>query len=113
MDTDDTRPHPSDVPTPRDLRTAARGATIMAYAVGLAGVAVGTLALRDDDIATAVLVYVVTFGVGTCLVGIATLIRAVGGFAARLDRMDRDLALLTRSPLPDRPADDWRHGSHG
>lgn len=91
----------SDVPTPRELRTAARAATIMAYAVGLAGVAVGTLALRDDELATAVLLYVVTFGVGTCLVGVATLLRAVGGLSARTARLEREVAIAARPRGPD------------
>jgi hypothetical protein len=83
-----------DSPTPQELRVAARGATIMAYAVGLAGVAVGTLALRDDDLATAVLLYVVTFGVGACLIGVATLVRAVQGLAARFDRLEVSVSRL-------------------
>ncbi len=83
-----------DHPTPQELRIAARGATIMAYAVGLAGVAVGTLALRDDDLATAVLLYVVTFGVGACLIGVATLVRALQGLSARFDRLEVSVSRL-------------------
>lgn len=105
-----------DIPTPKELRGAARAATIMAYAVGLAGVAVGTLALRDDELATALLLYVVTFAVGACLIGVATLVRAVAGLSVQLDRVDRDVALLVRDHAAERhhpgpPDDDWRHRS--
>jgi hypothetical protein len=92
-----------DSPTPQELRVAARGATIMAYAVGLAGVAVGTLALRDDDLATAVLLYVVTFGVGACLIGVATLVRAAQGLAARFDRLEVSVSRLHSDRGDDRP----------
>lgn len=85
-----------EVPTPSELRTAARGATIVAYGTGLAGIAVGTLLLRDDELALAVLIWVVTFAVGTCLVGVATLIRAQGGITARLAKLDADVASLRR-----------------
>ncbi|WP_052668350.1 hypothetical protein [Nitriliruptor alkaliphilus] len=85
-----------EVPTPNELRTAARGATIIAYGTGLAGIAVGTLLLRDDELALAVLIWVVTFAVGTCLVGVATLIRAQAGISARLAKLDADVASLRR-----------------
>lgn len=104
-----------DVPTPKELRSAGRAATILAYAVGLAGVTVGTLALREDELATALLLYVVTFAVGACLIGVATLIRAVAGLTARLHKIDSDVSVLLRdhaAGLPGAtPDDDWRHRS--
>lgn len=103
-----TGPRSDDVPTPRELRVAARGATILAYAVGLAGVAVGTLALRDDELATAVLLYVVTFAVGACLIGVATLVRAVAGLTARIAKIDADVSFLVRDSATPHGGD-WRH----
>lgn len=90
-----------DVPTPTELRSAARAATIVAYGTGLAGIAVGTLLLRQDELAFAVLVWVVTFAVGTCLIGVATLVRASAGMAARLTKLDADVAGLRRDRLRD------------
>jgi hypothetical protein len=104
-----------EIPTPKELRGAARAATIVAYAVGLAGVAVGTLALREDDLATAVLLYVVTFAVGACLIGVATLVRAMAGLSARLAKVDADVSALLRDrPFGGQPGPtpgDWRHGT--
>ena len=81
-------------PTSKDLRVAARGATLFAYVVGLVGVGTGTLALREDDVPTAILLYVVTFAVGACLIGLATLIRAFDGLSARFDRLERSVGRL-------------------
>jgi hypothetical protein len=90
-----------EVPTPSELRAAARAATIVAYGTGLAGVAAGTWLLRQDEFALAVLIWVVTFAVGTCLVGVATLVRASAGMAARLAKLDADVASLRRDRLRD------------
>lgn len=90
-----------EVPTPNELRAAARAATIVAYGTGLAGIAVGTLLLRDDELALAVLIWVVTFAVGTCLIGVATLVRASAGVTARLAKLDADVASLRRDRLRD------------
>lgn len=81
-------------PTSKDLRVAARGATLFAYVVGLVGVGTGTLALREADVPTAILLYVVTFAVGACLIGLATLIRAFDGLSARFDRLERSVGRL-------------------
>lgn len=97
-----------ELPTAKDLRIAARGASILAYAAGLAGVAAGTLLLRDGALAMAVLLWIVTFAVGATLMGIATLVRAMAGVTARLQKLDAEVAQLTRT----HPAgDDWRHRS--
>ena len=81
-------------PTSRDLRIAARGSTLFAYVVGLVGIATGTLVLRDDELALAILLYVVTFAVGAVLIGLATLIRAFDGLVARFDRLERSVGRL-------------------
>jgi hypothetical protein len=91
-----------EVPTTNELRCAARAATIVAYGAGLAGVAVGTLLMRQDELALALLVWVVTFAVGTCLVAVATLIRAQAGVTARLAKLDADLAGLRHDRLRER-----------
>lgn len=101
-----------DVPTPTELRSAGRAATIVAYATGLAGIGVGTWLLRQDELVLAVLIWVVTFGVGTCLIGVATLVRASAGLTARIAKLDADVAALRRDGVRDRGSgDDWRHRS--
>lgn len=94
-------------PTSRDLRVAARGATLFAYVVGMVGIGTGTLALRDDDLPLAILLYVVTFAVGACLIGLATLIRAFDGLSARFDRLERAVGRL-HLDVEDQGRDPWR-----
>jgi hypothetical protein len=83
-----------DVPTPDQLRGAARACTVLSYAAGLAGVAAGTLLLREGDIAFAVILWVITFAVGAALMGVAVLIKAMAGLSARVDHVGSDLRLL-------------------
>lgn len=83
-----------DVPTPGQLRTAARACTILAYAAGLAGIAAGTLMLREDDLAFAIILWVITFAVGASLMGISVLVRALAGLSARLEQTSADVRLL-------------------
>ena len=83
-----------DVPSPSQLRGAARACTLLAYAAGLAGVAAGTLMLREGDLAFAVILWVITFAVGAALMGISVLVRAMAGLAARLDHVGSDVRLL-------------------
>lgn len=83
-----------DVPTPNQLRTAARACTILAYAAGLAGVAAGTLVLREGDLAFAIILWVITFAVGAALMGIAVLVRAMAGLSARVDQAGADVRVL-------------------
>lgn len=102
-----------EVPTPTELRNAGRAATIVAYGTGLAGIGVGTWLLRQDELVLAVLIWVVTFGVGACLIGVATLVRAAAGTTGRLAKLDADVAALRRDVArgADGGADDWRHRS--
>jgi hypothetical protein len=83
-----------DVPTPTQLRTAARACTILAYAAGLAGVAAGTLVLREGDLAFAIILWVITFAVGAALMGIAVLVRAMAGLSARVEQAGADVRVL-------------------
>lgn len=105
------------VPNPRELRGAARACLFLAYAAGLAGVAAGTLVLRDGELAFAVILWTITFAVGAALMGVSVLVRAVSGLSAQLTRMESDLRVLTQdrarqdlSSPPDDGRDPWlRH----
>lgn len=83
-----------EIPSPKDLRAAARACTVLAYAAGLAGVAAGTLMLRDGDLAFAVILWTITFAVGAALMGVAVLVRAVSGLSVQVTRMEADLRVL-------------------
>lgn len=80
-----------ETPTPQQLRTAARACTIMAYAAGLAGIAAGTLLMRDGALTMAIITWVITFAVGTCLMGVALLLRAFYSLAATMAWLRSDL----------------------
>lgn len=103
------------VPSPRELRTAARACVLLAYAAGLAGVAAGTLVLRDGDLVSAIIAWVMTFAVGTTLMGVAVLVRAVAGLTAQAARLSSEVAVLVAdrdrsSPTPPPARDPWlRH----
>ena len=106
-----------DVPAPSQLRTAGRACTILAYAAGLAGIAGGTLVLREGDLAFAIILWVITFAVGAALMGVSLLIRALAGIAAQLSRMESDLRVVSSDAArqlngggPDDRRDPWlRH----
>jgi hypothetical protein len=83
-----------EIPTPKDLRSAARACTFLAYAAGLAGVAAGTLVLRDGELAFAVILWTITFAVGAALMGVSVLVRAVSGLTVQITRMESDLRVL-------------------
>jgi hypothetical protein len=105
-----------DIPSPSELRAAGRASTIVAYGTGLAGVGVGTWLLRQDELVLAVLTWVITFGVGATLVGVATLVRASAGLTGRIAKLDADVAALRRDAARREHeggggGDDWRHRS--
>jgi hypothetical protein len=83
------------IPSPRELRGAARACTFLAYTAGLAGVAAGTLMLREGDLAFAVILWTTTFAVGAALMGVSVLVRAVSGVSTQLTRLESRVALLT------------------
>lgn len=105
------------VPSPKELRGAARACTFLAYAAGLAGVAGGTLMLRDGELALAIILWTVTFAVGAALMGVAVLVRAVAGMSVQMTRMESDLRVLSNAqarggsyPVDDPGRDPWlRH----
>jgi quinol-cytochrome oxidoreductase complex cytochrome b subunit len=100
-----------EIPTAGQLRTAARACLILAYAAGLAGVAAGTLVLRDGELAFAVILWVITFAIGASLMGVSLLIRALAGLTARVEQTSSDVRVLVgerarhRQGDPDR--DPW------
>lgn len=103
-----------DVPSPDQLRGAARACTVLAYAAGLAGIAAGTLLLRDGDLPFAIILWVITFAVGAALMGVSVLVRAVAGLAARVDHVGSDVRLLVsdraRQQIGEGDRDPWlRH----
>jgi hypothetical protein len=83
-----------DIPTPQQLRVAGRACNLMAYAAGLAGVAAGTLVLRQGQLGSAVILWTMTFAVGAALMGVSIMIRAMVGLTARTTRMEADLRLM-------------------
>ena len=97
------------VPTPKELRSAARACTLLAYAAGLAGVAAGTLMLRDGDLPFALILWIITFAVGAALMGVAVVVRAVAGLAIQVTRLESDVRVLVndRIRLEDRETDGW------
>lgn len=66
----------------------------MAYVVGLAGVAAGTLVLREGDLAFAIILWTITFAVGAVLMGMSLLIRTLSGMVAQMSRMESDVRVL-------------------
>ncbi len=82
------------LPTARELRGAARSCTVLAYAAGLAGVAAGTLVLREGDVAFAIITWVITFAVGASLMGVAVLVRAVSALTVVVTRVESDVRVL-------------------
>ncbi len=92
-----------DVPTPRDLRGAAGVARTLAYAAGAVGVVAGVILYRAGDVAFAIAVWVLTFGVGALLMIAAFLLLALMGIQARMAAMESDLRVVVgrRTPDPD------------
>ncbi|MFP4311501.1 MAG: hypothetical protein ACLFS9_05905 [Nitriliruptoraceae bacterium] len=99
------------VPTAQQLEVAARASVLMAYVLGLGGVAGGVWLLRADEIAMAIVLWLVTFAVGTVLMGTSLLIRALGGITARLARLEGEVRVLAEHRAGDRwreERDPWR-----
>jgi hypothetical protein len=82
------------IPSPKELRAAGRACTFLAYAAGLAGVAAGTIVLRDGDLAFAIILWTITFAVGAALMGVSVLVRAAAGISTQLTRLESDVRVL-------------------
>jgi hypothetical protein len=99
------------IPSVKEMRTAARACLFLAYASGLAGVAAGTLVLRDGDLAFAIILWVITFAVGASLMGVSVLIRAMSAIRTEVERMNADVRVLVadrqRPPLQTPRDDPW------
>jgi hypothetical protein len=98
------------IPSVKEMRTAARACLFLAYAAGLAGVAAGTLVLRQGDLVFAIITWVLTFAVGASLMGVSVLIRALSAVTAQLERVSSDVRVLmvdrSRDTLRTPPRDD-------
>lgn len=99
------------VPGPKELRGAAAVATSLAYIVGLAGVLVGGLVLRDGETTTAIVVWVLTFAAGAALMIAAMVVRAIASLLGRLAMVEQDLRTLVGDRARD--GDDPRQPSWG
>lgn len=101
------------IPSVKEMRTAARACLFLAYAAGLAGIAAGTLVLRQGEIAFAIILWVITFAVGASLMGVSVAIRALSSVKAELERLTSDVRVLVadrgQEPLrtPRRDDDPW------
>lgn len=76
------------------IAVAARAAVIVAYAVALVGAAAATIALRDGQIATGVLVLTTSLGVAALLAATGTLLRGLRDVEHRLARIEDVLLAL-------------------
>jgi choline-glycine betaine transporter len=88
-------------PRPRELALAARIVTLVAYAAALTGVAIGAGALREGAVVRAAAAFALTFALGTALVALTVLLRAVTGLTLRMTRLEDDLAALSRRWVSD------------
>lgn len=100
-----------EIPNPRELRGAARACLFLAYAAGIAGVAAGTLVLREGDTAFAIILWTITFAVGASLMGVSVMVRAVAGLSTQVTRLESQVQLLTNDRarnVGDDGRDIWR-----
>ncbi len=81
-------------PGPKEIRGAAAVASSLSYVVGLAGIVVGGLLLRDGDTTMAIVVWVLAFAAGAALMVAALVVRAIGDVQARLSLMESDLRVI-------------------
>lgn len=98
---------------PSALVVAARVADALVYAAGLAGVVAGGLLFRDEEVAFALVIWVLTFVAGAALRLAAAMGRAVAILLARTERIEADLAggPPRAAPGTDEPGDPWRRWS--
>jgi hypothetical protein len=104
---------------PAQLRTAARIADALVYAVGLAGVVAGALLLRRGDIGFAIVAWCLTFVAGAGLRLAAWLTRGVAELLDRQTRIEEgvtdlrtDRVARDREAAPVDPYGRWGSGRH-
>jgi hypothetical protein len=93
----------------RELHTAARVADALVYVVGAAGVIAGGLLYRRDDVAFAIVAWVLTFVGGAVLRLAAWVARGVAELLARTERLGDEL----RDLRVDRVAEERRRDPGG
>lgn len=84
---------------PSELRTAARVADALVYAVGVVGVVAGGLLVQDGQLPFALLAWALTFLAGAVLRLVAWGVRALAEMLLRTDRIERTLDLLRADGL--------------
>lgn len=82
---------------PRELATAARVADGLVYVAGVAGVVAGAVLFREDNVAFAMVAWVLTFVAGAVLRLAAWSARGVAQLLERSERIERDVATLIRN----------------
>jgi hypothetical protein len=98
------------IPTPSDLRGAARVAQTLAYAAGLAGVVAGALLYNEGELGFAVVAWVLTFAAGAILVIAAFLARGMAALLGRIARIEQDVATFVARNGEETPGrDPWGH----
>lgn len=101
------------VPSPKDLNGAAAVAQTLAYVGGLAGIVAGTILYLDEELALAVVAWILTFAIGAMLMIASFLVRAMAALLAHVARVESDVQVLVadrsrREPLDiDRDRDPW------
>ena len=89
-----------DAVEPRELVAAARVADALVYAAGLAGVIAGALLFRGDQLAFALVVWVLTFIAGAGLRLAAWAAKALAVLLARTQRIEEEVLRQAADPLP-------------
>lgn len=85
---------------PRELIAAARVADGLVYVVGLAGVVAGAQLFREGDLPFAIVAWVLTFIAGAALRLVVWMARGIASVMDRSQRIEEDLARLSRQ-LPE------------
>lgn len=85
---------------PRELVAAARVADALVYAAGLAGVIAGALLFRDEQLAFALVVWVVTFVAGAGLRLAAWAAKALAQILVRTERIEEEVLRQAADPRP-------------
>lgn len=77
-------------------------AQALAYVIGVGGIVAGGLVHNDGDTPVAVVLWLSGFGLGALLTITSFVVRALSGAMARLEHLEAEVGLLTRSRAADR-----------